>query len=55
MDSVDLSECVILFLRQWMVRSWHGPILYWSFINTETGLPEKLTPADTDPYDLGEK
>ena len=28
---------------------------YWSFINTETGLPEKLTPADTDPYDLGEK
>ena len=28
---------------------------YWSFINTETGLPEKLTAADTDPYDLGEK
>lgn len=28
---------------------------YWSFLNTETGLPEKLTPADTDPYDLGEK
>ena len=28
---------------------------YWSFINTETGLPEKLTLADTDPYDLGEK
>ena len=28
---------------------------YWSFINTETGLPEKLTPADTDPYDLGGK
>ena len=28
---------------------------YWSFINTETGIPEKLTPADTDPYDLGEK
>ena len=28
---------------------------YWSFINTETGLPEKLAPADTDPYELGEK
>lgn len=28
---------------------------YWSHINTETGLPEKLTPADTDPYELGEK
>lgn len=28
---------------------------YWSHINTETGLPEKLTPADTDPYNLGEK
>ena len=28
---------------------------YWSFINTETGIPEKLTPTDTDPYDLGEK
>lgn len=28
---------------------------YWSFINTETGVPEKLTPADTEPYDLGDK
>lgn len=28
---------------------------HWSHINTETGLPEKLTPADTDPYNLGEK
>lgn len=22
---------------------------YWSFINTETGVPEKLTPTDTEP------
>lgn len=28
---------------------------YWSFINTETGVPEKLTPTDTEPYDLGDK
>ena len=23
---------------------------YWSFINTETGVPEKLTPTDTEPF-----
>ncbi len=28
---------------------------YWSFINTETGIPEKLTSADTDRYEMGDK